>query len=150
MALNLYNMYTDNKLTRLQPSQWMNFPIYALCAVVMFSFPLILILAVVKYLEFQMWSYDFNERTIVETKGILNVTRTEIHYYRVKSIRIEEPLVMRILGLSNVYIKTSDPYQPELKLYAVPNGTQLRNQLRVDTDMRRKEEGVREYDLYNM
>jgi membrane protein YdbS with pleckstrin-like domain len=116
----------------------------------MFSFPLILILALIKYLEFQMWSYDFNERTIVETKGILNVTRTEIHYYRVKSIRIEEPLVMRILGLSNVYIKTSDPYQPELKLYAVPNGTQLRNQLRVDTDMRRKEEGVREYDLYNM
>lgn len=143
-------MYTDNKLTRLQPSQWMNFPIYTLCAVVMFSFPLILILALIKYLEFQMWSYDFNERTIVETKGILNVTRTEIHYYRVKSIRIEEPLVMRILGLSNVYIKTSDPYQPELKLYAVPNGTQLRNQLRVDTDMRRKEEGVREYDLYNM
>ena len=143
-------MYTDNKLTRLHPSQWMNFPIYLICAVVMFSFPPILILALVKYIEFKMWYYDLNERTIVETKGILNITHTEIHYYRVKSIIIEEPLVMRILGLSNVYIKTSDPYQPELKLYAVPNGTQLRNQLRVDTDMRRKEEGVREFDLYNL
>ena len=143
-------MYTDHKLSRLQPSQWMNFPIYLLCVVVMKSFPPIIILALIKYLEFRFWYYDLNERTIVETKGILNISHTEIHYYRVKSIRVEEPLYMRLLGLSNVYIKTSHPYQPELKLFAVPKGTQLRNQLRVDTDMRRKEEGVREFDMYQL
>ena len=60
---------------------------------------------------------------MVERKGVFNVLRKELHYYRIKSVYIEEPFLFRIFNLANVHIKTSDPYLPELKLYGVEKCT---------------------------
>jgi uncharacterized membrane protein YdbT with pleckstrin-like domain len=145
----IYMIYSDNMIRRLSPSQWMNLPFF-IAGVVGVQTVILPVLAIVKYIEYRCWKYEFNERTIIESKGILSVTHTELHYYRIKSIRVEEPFLLRLLGLSNVYITASDPYQPELKLYAVPAGSILRSQLREKTDTWRKSEGVKEFDLYNL
>ena len=144
-------MYTDNKLRTIQPSHWINAGYYTISIIgtLFFHWACILLL-VVKYLELDTWKYELNERTIIERKGILSVTRREIHYYRIKSIKIDEPLWMRTFGLANVSIMTSDPYYPEMILTAVPNGVLIREQLRDFTDKWRKEEGVREFDMYNL
>jgi membrane protein YdbS with pleckstrin-like domain len=145
-------MYTDKKLKVLSPSQWTNFLwiVLGIADVLFIHMFLLAALAVVKFLYVYYWRYEINERTIVERKGILDVTRNEIHYFRIKSIRVEEPLWMRLFNLSNVFVKTSDPYLPELKLYAVPSGTLVREELRSMTHNRRKEENVREFDMYNL
>ena len=44
------------------------------------------------------------------------------YYYRIKSIKVEEPIWMRIFDLANVRVLTSDPYQKEILLHAVPKG----------------------------
>ena len=142
-------MYTDNKMETISPSQWLNLPFFIL-GIVLIQTGLFPILALIKYIEILCWKYEFNERTIVERKGILSVTRREIHYYRIKSIKIDEPFWMRLVGISNVSITTSDPYQPELVLKGVPNGQLYRSKLRGLTDLRRKEEGVKEFDMYNL
>ena len=142
-------MYTDNKMETISPSQWLNLPFFIL-GIALIQTGLFPILALIKYIEILCWKYEFNERTIVERKGIFSVTRREIHYYRIKSIKIDEPFWMRLVGISNVSITTSDPYQPELVLKGVPNGQLYRSKLRGLTDLRRKEEGVKEFDMYNL
>jgi len=145
-------MYSDKNLKVISPSQWTNavWFILGVMDVLFIHMWIIAILAVVKFLYVYYWRYEINERTIVERKGILDVTRNEIHYFRIKSIRVEEPLWMRLFNLSNVFVKTSDPYLPELKLYAVPSGTLVREELRSMTHSRRREENVREFDMYNL
>ena len=141
--------YSDKNIRTLTPSQWVNLPFFILGGVFFYTW-LLPLLALVKYLEISCWKYEFGERTIVQRKGILSVTSTEIHYYRIKSIRIDEPFWMRLFGLANVTIITSDPFQRELLLYAVPNGNEIRSLLRSTTHTRRREEGVREFDMYSL
>jgi len=141
--------YSDNKTQTLSPSQWTNL-LWIIAGILLFQFGIFPILAFIKVLEVYCWRYEFYERTIIERKGILSVTRREIHYYRIKSIKIDEPFWMRIFGLANVSIMTSDPYHPEMVLYAVPKGVELRQLIRKNTDFWRKSEGIREWDTYHL
>lgn len=142
-------MYSDNLIKTLSPSQLVNF-FWVVLGISLLPTVIVPLVAIVKILDVYFWRYEFRERTIIERRGILSVTRKEVHFYRIKSIRIDEPLWMRIFGLANVSIITSDPYHPELVLYAVPNGINLREYIRVTTDQWRKIEGVKEFDLYNL
>lgn len=145
-------MYSDNNIKTLSPSQWTNLGFIAIGIVDLLFLHIWfgVLLAAIKIIYVMCWKYEVNERTIVERKGILNVTRTEIHYYRIKSIMVDEPLWMRFFGLSNVMVKSSDPYSPDFVLHAVPNGVAIRNELRYMTDTRRKEENVREFDMFSL
>jgi uncharacterized membrane protein YdbT with pleckstrin-like domain len=142
-------MYSDNLIRIIRPSQWINL-IYIVLGIALIQTIFVPLLAVIKMLDVYFWRYEFRERTIIERRGILSVTRKEVHFYRIKSIRIDEPLWMRIFGLSKVSIITSDQYHPELVLYAVSDGHYLREYIRSNTDQWRKLEGVKEFDLYNL
>ncbi len=141
--------YSDKLIRTISPSQWTNI-LFIIGGIVLIQTIIVPFLAIVKMLDVYFWRYEFRERTIIERRGILSVTRKEVHFYRIKSIRIDEPLWMRIFGLANVSIITSDPYHPELVLYAVPNGINLREYIRVSTDQWRRIENVREFDMYNL
>lgn len=141
--------YSDKTIRVLSPSQWVNLPFFILGGVLFFTW-LMPLLALVKYLEIACWKYEFGERTIVQKKGIFSINTTEIHYYRIKSIKIEEPLWMRFFSLANVKVITSDPFENEFMFYAVPNGKELRSLLRETTFLRRKQEGVKEFDMYSL
>ena len=142
-------MYSDNLIVTKSPSQWVNY-LWFLFGLVLFFLWIPPLIAIYKFLEVYYWRYEFYERTMIERKGIFSVTRTEVSYYRIKSILVEEPLWMRIFGLSNVIIKTSDEFNNIVTLYAVPNGTELRSILREVTDQRRTEQGVKEFDLHSL
>lgn len=143
--------YSDNNEFTIQPSYWTVLPLAILSIGLCFvEFPFLLVFLFIQILDIACWKYQFNERTIMERKGILSVDRLELHYSRIKSIKIHEPFLFRLVGLSNVYIKSSDPYMPELKLYAISSGMKIRSYLRGKADHGRKRDGIREYDLYNM
>jgi membrane protein YdbS with pleckstrin-like domain len=141
--------YSDQRLWVVKPSQLINF-FWILLGIFLIQTGVFPLLAIVKVLDVYFWRYEFGERTLIERRGILSVTRTEFHYYRIKSIKVEEPLWMRVFDLANVRVMTSDPYQKEVLLYAVPKGVALREALRKLTHNRRKEEGIREFDLYEL
>lgn len=144
--------YSDRHINTVKPSQWINIGVIIIAIVDLFTIhlylPLLLLIVRVIYVYF--WRYEFHEVTLIERKGILNVSRTEIHYYRIKSIKVIEPFWMRIFGISKVHILTSDPYLPELILFGVKEGLKIRNELRYKTDLFRKEQGSREIDIYNL
>ena len=141
--------YSDQCQMTVRPSQWVNIPFFVL-GIVFIQTGLFPLLAIVKWLEVYCWQYQFGEQTIQLRKGILSVTRTEVHYRRVKSIRVEEPLWMRLFGLANIYVLSSDPYQRELKLYAVPRNLDLRNYIRGNAYSNGRYTGAREYDVYRL
>lgn len=141
--------YSNNHVKTLSPSQIINLPIVALGIV---TAPLVVLslFAVYKLLDYYFWRYEFYEKTIVERRGVFNVTRKELHYYRIKSVYVEEPLLFRIFDLSIVHIKTSDPYLPELRLYGIENGKVIKELLENTTYNERNSNNVREFDMYHL
>lgn len=103
-----------------------------------------------KVLEVYFWRYEFGEETIVERKGVFNVTRNEIHYYRIKSIQVDEPLQYRIVGISNVNLITSDQFTKEFTFVGVHGGEKLRQEIRTMVAQHRGQKGVKEFDLFNL
>lgn len=141
--------YSDNIEVEIQPSQWTNCAWFiAGAGLCVFVIPTLI--AIGKFLEVCFWSYQFRERTIIERKGIFSVTRTEVHYYRIKSIVIEEPFWMRLFNLGNITIISSDPYQNILRLWAVPQPVELKEAIRERVHYMRKKENVREFDNFHL
>ena len=143
--------YSDKNEFILKPSYWLAAPITLLAIALSFvEFPYIFIFSLLRVLEIYCWKYEFNERTIVERKGIFSVERREIQYARIKSIKIDEPFIFRLVGLSNITIQSSDPYMPELVLHAIPFRKTVKAHLDARTYFWRKQEGIREFDMYKL
>jgi len=156
----------------LKPSQWVNLP-WLLCAIV--SAYLLFITAGIdeygniipsqinwlfvipiiwwfwKYLTISCWSFYMNEdsATIIEKKGVFSVTNVEIQYFRIKSVQVWKPFLLRIFGLSSVQIITSEPFKPFLLLYAITNGEGWAHYCREMANYWRNKKGVKETDFHS-
>ena len=139
-------------LLAIQPSQWTNIGWYALSILAMLIyFPLgvlITIASIYKYIEVLTWKYTCRTKGIEERKGVFSVTREEVQYFRIKSIKIDEPFLMRIVGLSIVHIISSERYKPNMILYGIKNGESIKNKLNAAAYEWRNKLGVRDYDIY--
>jgi membrane protein YdbS with pleckstrin-like domain len=138
----------------IQPSQWINVGwfILPLAAGVIYS-PLgglALVCTLYKYLEVLTWKYTCRLKGIEERKGVFNVLQEEVQYFRIKSIMVEEPFLMRLVGLSIVHIISSERFKPNLILYGIRNGEELKNKINTAAYEWRKKLGIRDYDLYGM
>ena len=133
----------------LRPSQWLNagWILFGLAGIMFVIPPLI---TIYKMIETYCHRYDFYEDHILESKGVFNVTRNEIHYFRVKSIQVDEPFLYRLVDISNIRIITSDQFIKEFTLKAVPVGRTLVNDLRAVVKAERKAHNVREFDMYDL
>lgn len=87
-----------------------------------------------------------NERLIIK-KGLLTRTTDEIELYRVKDIRLVEPFLQRIVGLSVIEVTSSDRTNPNLSLAGIKNGDVFRNNLRNQVEKIRTNKNVREVDF---
>jgi membrane protein YdbS with pleckstrin-like domain len=134
------------------PSQIQNFGWLALTIVSLFIHPIIAglgaFLLTWSVLDVMTWQYQFHKDYIIEKRGILGVTEEMVNYFRIKSIKIGRPLWMRFFGLSVVYITTSEAYKPEIKLYAVYDSHMLVDFLSKKTKLKRKENGIRDMDIF--
>lgn len=143
--------YSDNNEFILRPSYWLVFPSAVLAVVLaLFKFPYLLIYPIYRAVDIYFWRYEFNEMTITERTGILSVSRTEMHYSRIKSIMVDEPFWLRIVGLCNIRIISSEPFMNSLELYAIPHRGKVKKYLSGKYYNWRKKEGVKEFDMYNL
>lgn len=139
-------------LLAIQPSQWTNIGWYALSILAMLLyFPLgvlITIASIYKYIEVLTWKYTCRTKGIEERKGVFSITQEEVQYFRIKSIKIDEPFLMRIVGLSIVHIISSERYKPNMVLYGIKNGVSIKDKLNAAAYEWRNKLGVRDYDIY--
>ena len=136
----------------ITPSQWVNFGWLTMVPATYFVHPYACALAVVifiyKYFDVDYWRYEFYDDCVIERRGVFNVTRESVNYFRIKSIMIDEPFWMRLLGLSVVRVMTSEQYKPVIEFYAIGNSQGVKQYLDHVTRQSRKEMGIRDFDVY--
>ena len=106
-----------------------------------------LIILIIKALNLYCTTWTIQQDNLIEKTGILNVSTEEVLLYRVKDIRLYEPLLYRLVGLSKLTIVTSDYTNPSVVLYGIKNGEELMTIIRQLVANSRKIEGVKEIDI---
>ena len=106
-----------------------------------------LIILIIKALNLYCTTWTIHQNNLIEKTGILNVNTEEILLYRVKDIRLYEPLLYRLVGLSKLTIITSDYTNPSIVLYGIRNGEELMTIIRQLVANSRKIEGVKKLDI---
>ena len=106
-----------------------------------------LLILITKALDLYCTTWTIHQDNLIEKTGILNVSTEEVLLYRVKDIRLYEPLLYRLVGLSKLTIITSDYTNPSVVLYGIKNGEELMSIIRQLVANSRKIEGVKEIDI---
>ncbi len=100
-----------------------------------------------KFLVVRCRKYELTTQRLRFREGVLNQDLDEIELYRVKDLRIELPFWLRIFGLANIHLETSDRTHPRPVLAAVQDGEHVREELRKHVESCRDRKRVREVDF---
>lgn len=107
-----------------------------------------LLMLIYSVVNIMCWEYQFHDEYIVEKKGVFNVTEETVNYFRIKSIKVEQPLWMRFFGLSIIHVTTSEQFKPMISFYAVEHAQVYVDMLQHLTKISRKEHGIRDMDIF--
>ncbi|MGR5347238.1 PH domain-containing protein [Vibrio mediterranei] len=91
-------------------------------------------------------SYKVTAEKLIVKTGVLN-RRTEVcELYRVKDYTLFEPIILRLFGLSNLHIVSSDRSMPTAELRAIPKGLATMKSIRKQVEAERERKHARELD----
>ena len=125
------------------PSQWTNFKIFFFCG--LFCWLIIpIFIALYYYFETKCTRTTISTKRIIVERGLFSKRTDEILLKRVTDTKLFEPFLLRILGLSNLMVYSTDKTRPELFVAAIRNGRNIWNELRAAVEIERKE--VREFE----
>lgn len=150
-------------------SQWVHFWYYFFCLllaagiVVAATLPALAIpgLGMLAYaalvVPFFMWmcrwwatkctSYELTTQRFRTRTGILNKRVDELELFRVKDYSMEQPLMLRMVGLGNLTMVTSDATTPTIAMKAIPGVEGVREKLRTAVQAERDRKRVRQMDI---
>ena len=136
----------EKEIWKGSPSQLTNFGTYVFC--ILFCWLVIpIFIALWRFLVVKTWKIEITDQRLIEEKGVLSKTTDELELYRVKDIRLDQPFFLRLVGLSNIIMATSDRSHSVVKIPAIKDGKDLREKLRAAVDERRDKNRVRETDF---
>lgn len=136
----------EKEIWKGSPSQWTNLITYVTC--ILFCWLVIpIFIALWKFLVVKTWKIEITDQRLIEEKGVLSKTTDELELFRIKDIRLDQPFFLRLVGLSNIILVTSDRTHSIVRIPAISNGKELREKLRVAVDARRDKKRVRETDF---
>ncbi len=124
------------------PSQWTNFWAFAACVLVI-PIPW----AIWRWLATRSFTYEVTSERIRIRQGVFGRRTDSLELYRVKDASFVQPFVMRLVGIGNVELETSDPSTPNVVIRGVPDGDALRERILGAVDAVRDRKGVREVDF---
>jgi uncharacterized membrane protein YdbT with pleckstrin-like domain len=128
------------------PSQVTNLGVYIVCALTFFLVIPVLY-AIWRWIDTRCHRYSVTDQRVRITDGVFNKRTDSIELYRVKDVVLLEPFGLRLFGLGNVELRTSDMTSPLLVLRAVPGAAALREKVLLAAEARRDAKGVREMDV---
>ncbi len=91
--------------------------------------------------------YELTTQRLRVTSGILNRKLDELELFRVKDYTMEQPLFLRLLGLGNLTLVTSDVTCPTVRIEAITEVNDVREKLRNAVQAERDRKRVREMDV---
>lgn len=95
-------------------------------------------------------SYELTTQRFRTRTGILNKRVDELELFRVKDYSMEQPLLLRMVGLGNLTMVTSDATTPTISMRAIPGVEAVREKLRTAVQNERDRKRVRQMDIDNV
>ena len=140
----LTNIFRDDYESVIdRPSQWLNIGYFI--NVYAYFIPVtagaLFLVLVWKSLELYFTQWIYTDDTIVERKGVFNVTTDEIQFFRIKDVRLYRPLLYRIVGISKITLITSDKFRPTIVLNGVYNGKKEERYVQTTRNINKKRYG---------
>jgi uncharacterized membrane protein YdbT with pleckstrin-like domain len=102
-----------------------------------------------RWLTVKTTFYALTSERLVTTHGILTKVTDTLELYRVRDLRIVQPLFLRMLGLQNVQIITTDATTDSIVLDYLPTADDLGERLRKSVEDCRDAKRVRAMDIVN-
>lgn len=154
-------MSDETTFWKASPSQWLNIGPFTICILLAAGiitggvfFPpafigliIPIVYAVSRFLIVRCQTFELTTQRLRITKGVINQNIDEIELYRVKDIVVERKWWMRITGLGNIQLETSDRSMPRLQIPAIRDCIGLREELRKLVEAMRDKKRVREMDF---
>ena len=128
------------------PSQVLNVPVYVVCALLCWLVVPIFY-ALWRWLVLKNIRYELTTERLKLRQGVLNKRLDEVELYRVRDYSLEQPLLIRIFGLSNITLGTVDPSQHVVVLRAIQDAERVLDQLRRHVEDARVKKRVLPLDL---
>jgi uncharacterized membrane protein YdbT with pleckstrin-like domain len=139
-------MAEEKELWRGTPSQWVNLPWYILW-LLLFWLVIPLFILLWQWLVIRTTVYELTSERLKLRRGVLNKHLDEVELYRVRDYKLEQPFFLRLFGLGNILLQTSDRSHPSVRLRAIRDGEQLYERVRAAVEESRARKGVRELDV---
>ena len=156
---------TENTFWKGSPSQWLNIGSFSVAIIltgiiitaavlsgpaapfVLIALVLPFFYALWRFLIVRCQTFELTNERLRITKGVINQSIDEVELYRVKDILVERKWWMRLTGLGNVHLETSDRTLPHVDITAIRDCLGLREQLRTKVEAMRDKKRVREMDF---
>jgi len=106
-----------------------------------------LVIALGKWVQNQCRRYQVTTERIHLRQGVLSRKTDDLELYRVKDYLLVEPFLLRLFGLGNIVLTTTDEANPTLVIKAIPEIQLLRDQIRKQVELCRTRKGVRIAEL---
>jgi uncharacterized membrane protein YdbT with pleckstrin-like domain len=128
------------------PSQVVNLPAYLLWGLFFWLvIPIFVILW--QWLVLKNTKYELTTERLKTRHGVINKKMDDLELYRVRDYKFDQPLFLRLFGLGNITLQTSDKSHSVVVIRAIPGGEQLREQIRHAVEACRVRKRVRELDI---
>ncbi len=147
------------------PSQVINVGIYLICLVVLgfiisafFLIPnaqpflligfsvisaLVFIVVLAKWVKTRARLYQVTSERIKITEGVFTRTTEEVELYRVRDYKLTQPFWLRLFGLGNIVVSTTDNSNPTVVLEAIRDPNGHREEIRKYVELCRDKKRVR-------
>lgn len=99
------------------------------------------------YLVTRFTKYELNSERLIIKKGILSQNIEETELYRIKDYSIFKPFFLRIFGLGNLVLTSSDKNNKFTNLLAIKDVEKIKDLIRDHVEKSRKKTGTKEVDF---
>lgn len=104
---------------------------------------------------FRWWAtkcttYELTSQRLRIRSGILSKKTDEMELFRVRDYTMDQPFLLRLVGLGNMTLITSDATTPTLSMRAIPGIENVREKLRTAVQIERDRKRVRQMDVDNV
>ena len=105
------------------------------------------IYAMCRWLAVNSQRFELTTERLLASRGFLSRITDSLELYRVKDMRISEPFSLRLFGLENIELMTSDQTSPIVVIDHVPSRLRLADKIRAQVEACRQTKGTREVEV---
>jgi uncharacterized membrane protein YdbT with pleckstrin-like domain len=109
-----------------------------------------LVMWMVRWWVTKSTKYELTSQRLRITAGILDRKVDELELFRVRDYSMEQPILLRMVGLGNLTLITSDATTPTVVMRAIHGVEGVREKLRTAVQNERDRKRVRQMDVDNV